>query len=533
MPKRKAPTKISGLVGSDDEDLMHTTDNEGAPPQETRDEPPTKKRRGRPRTSNETATATKPSTQANKRESATTAAAPPAVEPKKSSRRGRPRGSSRTSETAESRARAAVTEEPLDEDTYEQENTDPLASNGVKTSRSTRATKPPATRRRGRAASTAKQLRTDGEFEYTPTSARQTASQEASHGDVEPSPRPRAAQRRKNEPEETHQDDNLAEEFVDESILPDDQPSARHVPSSIARNARVRLATIGNAQESSPRKRKSGIEPDQGGDPELRRRIGDLTKKHDTLESKYRNLREIGIVEANTNMEKLRKQCESITTASNELVASLKSELDAQRSLGQQSRGLQKQLKDRDAEMTRLTAQAEEAQAKLAASQSEIKALQTKLAAARNTAASLENTARAPGSAMKGGAANRANAAANAEAVQLAQTAQLKQELYSDLTGLIVLDVRPRESDHLYDCIQTGVNGTLHFKLAVPKISTTDYESAEFQYLPLLDANRDRDLVNILPDFLTVEITFSRQHASKFYTRVIDALTKRRSTSAQ
>lgn len=64
-------------------------------------------------------------------------------------------------------------------------------------------------------------------------------------------------------------------------------------------------------------------------------------------------------------------------------------------------------------------------------------------------------------------------------------------------------------------------------------MSTAEFESAEFQYMPLLDANRDRDLVNILPDFLTFDITFSRSQASKFYTRVIDALTKRRSSSAQ
>lgn len=73
----------------------------------------------------------------------------------------------------------------------------------------------------------------------------------------------------------------------------------------------------------------------------------------------------------------------------------------------------------------------------------------------------------------------------------------------------------------------------LHFKLAIPKVSSAEFESAEFQYMPLLDANRDRDLVNILPDFLTFDITFSRSQASKFYTRVIDALTKRRSSSAQ
>jgi hypothetical protein len=70
----------------------------------------------------------------------------------------------------------------------------------------------------------------------------------------------------------------------------------------------------------------------------------------------------------------------------------------------------------------------------------------------------------------------------------------------------------------------------LHFKLAVPNVSAANFESAEFQYIPLLDENRDRDLVELLPDYLTVDITFSRQQASKFYTRVIDTLMKRRAS---
>jgi hypothetical protein len=36
----------------------------------------------------------------------------------------------------------------------------------------------------------------------------------------------------------------------------------------------------------------------------------------------------------------------------------------------------------------------------------------------------------------------------------------------------------------------------------------------------LTSPNRDRDLVNLLPDFLTVDITFVRGQAAKFYTRV-------------
>lgn len=109
--------------------------------------------------------------------------------------------------------------------------------------------------------------------------------------------------------------------------------------------------------------------------------------------------------------------------------------------------------------MAKVKAQADEARSQLASSQSEIKALQTKLAAARNTAASFEAN-KVPGSAIKGGAANRATAAATAEAAQVAQLAQLKEDLYSDLTGLIIRDVKNRETDHLYDCIQTGVNGS-------------------------------------------------------------------------
>jgi hypothetical protein len=51
-------------------------------------------------------------------------------------------------------------------------------------------------------------------------------------------------------------------------------------------------------------------------------------------------------------------------------------------------------------------------------------------------------------------------ASANTEAAQAAQLAQLKEDLYGDMTGLIIRSVKEREADHLYDCIQTGVNGS-------------------------------------------------------------------------
>jgi hypothetical protein len=43
----------------------------------------------------------------------------------------------------------------------------------------------------------------------------------------------------------------------------------------------------------------------------------------------------------------------------------------------------------------------------------------------------------------------------------------------------------------------------------------------------LLDENRDRELVDLLPDYLTEEICFPRNHAVKFYTRVVESMTKK------
>lgn len=48
----------------------------------------------------------------------------------------------------------------------------------------------------------------------------------------------------------------------------------------------------------------------------------------------------------------------------------------------------------------------------------------------------------------------------SAEVAQAAQTAQLKEDLYSDLTGLIIRDVKREAEDDVYDCIQTGRNGS-------------------------------------------------------------------------
>ena len=300
MPKRKAPAKLSGFVESDDDDLMQLTRSDSLPQDqdhghEANDEHPSKKRRGRPRTSNESTTESKPPARSTRQNSVQPVVGGEEAS-KKTTRRGRPRGSSQTSDNGAGPARASTSKEPVgSQEVQGNENERSATTAGVKGTRTTRSGKPTATRGRGRGrtASVARPSATDGDFEYTPTRAN-------TQKDVEI-------------PDTQIQDVPMTDPQVEESVLPDPQLNAHHAQSSIIRNSKARVSSTRTSQDPSPHKRKSTT-AEQSGDPELRRRIGDLTRKNDTLESKYRDLREIGVEEAKSNMEKLRKQCEGITT---------------------------------------------------------------------------------------------------------------------------------------------------------------------------------------------------------------------------
>jgi hypothetical protein len=70
---------------------------------------------------------------------------------------------------------------------------------------------------------------------------------------------------------------------------------------------------------------------------------------------------------------------------------------------------------------------------------------------------------KAPGSAVKdrrpGGVAA---AAANAKHDEERQIMKLKEDLYSDLSGLLIHNVKRLEDQDVYDCIQTGRNGSTY-----------------------------------------------------------------------
>ena len=192
---------------------------------------------------------------------------------------------------------------------------------------------------------------------------------------------------------------------------------------------------------------------------------------------------------------------------------------------------------------TSLTADNKRLADSLNTAQKENSTLNTKLAAARQPEAS-----KVPGSAVK--ARNTGVVLpGSAEAAKDAMLQKQKVEMYCDLTNLVIVAVKKNEDDEdVYDCLQTGRNGSkyphhrhyhfaclsqelmcrlaLHFHLTISE-GGESYADTEFIYQPLLDEQRDRELLDLLPDYLTEEISFPRGHAAKFFSKVVDSMSKR------
>ncbi|KAI1639842.1 chromosome segregation protein Csm1/Pcs1-domain-containing protein [Biscogniauxia mediterranea] len=259
-------------------------------------------------------------------------------------------------------------------------------------------------------------------------------------------------------------------------------------------------------------------------DPFTRRRLADLMRKYETLEAKYHDLREIGVIEAERNYDRLKKQGEERANTANQLIATLKAQLSAQTELAKESQRLRQQLEASQNKVDELQEKISEANDNLADAKAEIKTLSTKLSAARSAEMA---SVKVPGSAIKGSSSVNNRLAASAEAAM--QVAQLKENLFGDLTGLVVCSVKQENDEEVYDCIQTSRNRSLHFKLAIEGdgFSGKYDDNAQFMYMPQLDPKRDEELIEILPDYLVEEISFPRIHAAKFYSRIMKALSER------
>ena len=93
----------------------------------------------------------------------------------------------------------------------------------------------------------------------------------------------------------------------------------------------------------------------------------------------------------------------------------------------------------------------------IASLQNEVKTLQAKLAASRSNALpeSAVSSRNVPGSAAKARGTNRVE-----NENERLRIMQMKEDLYSDLTGLMIHNVKHMDEEDVFDCIQTGRNGS-------------------------------------------------------------------------
>lgn len=275
---------------------------------------------------------------------------------------------------------------------------------------------------------------------------------------------------------ETQQDpdqmDDISQSIEGADMAP--EPALYHAPprqrstsvQPLQPRASARSASV-QAGYPAPRERSgsvSGTERERrGGDPELRRKLNEMTRKHENLSLKYQNLQALGKDSAESNFEKLKRASDEKAKSANELIASLKKELAEARKGNKadvsESAGLHKQIdsltKTNDklsSENKELKNKAQIAQSDAKAAQNEVKSLEAKLIAARQqvTEAAQEKKAN--------GAANSRNMPANASEAQ--KEAKMKENLYSDLTGLLIRNVKRKEGEDEFDCLQTGRNGS-------------------------------------------------------------------------
>lgn len=132
-------------------------------------------------------------------------------------------------------------------------------------------------------------------------------------GSRAPAARKKPGQAKHQSPAELKPRNDITQEFQRSAIDIDgygdvdvDEPALR----PIGHYTSVPLAVPESRQNSTQRRRAGSASDTERNEPAVRRRLGEMTKKLENLDLKYRNIREVGIKEAEHNFERLKKQSE-------------------------------------------------------------------------------------------------------------------------------------------------------------------------------------------------------------------------------
>ena len=109
-----------------------------------------------------------------------------------------------------------------------------------------------------------------------------------------------------------------AETVEEVTEIPETRPNNDIDSMEIDHTEQIELEDM-SAPEPEPRRRSlgsqsprklAGQDASEGGEPALRRRLGEMSRKFESLEQKYRDLREVAVKDAERNFDKLKKQGE-------------------------------------------------------------------------------------------------------------------------------------------------------------------------------------------------------------------------------
>ena len=302
MPKAKPVVSISEMIDTDIEDGTLAAEHDALPtPDSNQENAPTRKRGGRGKAT--TKRFTKPRVTRHSGDSLKVTKAPPKA---KAGRSRAPLKEKTNLKDVEETEEVEEFEASVNEDTAMDELVAPKppAKRKASDKKAGRPAKKPAL-------SQTHEKKKDGEFEYTPTTARQTkavnkkSGQQAQNSGL--SEDQAVTEPGRTIPETQVPKENEAPEDNDDDENEDALPQSVFRKTNTVHNTgrqRQMIVPAGRAGSTSDAERSSN-------DPGTRRRLGEMTRKFENLDMKYRNLREVGIKEAEARLSEYKTQSQA------------------------------------------------------------------------------------------------------------------------------------------------------------------------------------------------------------------------------
>lgn len=300
MPKTKPIASLSGLIDTDVKDDTLNMEADAFPTPDSNQEnggPAKKKKGGRGKATAKRFTKAKPASRRVSGESV----APSKAVPKKTAAKKRPLKEQTNVQHAED------TEEVDEFEAQEQEDTN--MDELVKPKQAAKRKAPAKKAGRPPKPSPVQQVNVmekDGEFEYTPIAIRQIkgTKQVSVSNAQKPNTYKRQASVEPRQHEKVIPETQVPMDTEPSGFPDEDEDNEDAIPQSVYRRTNNARNNTHQRQRLAARRRAGSASDTErgGGDPETRRKLGEMTKRFETMELKYRNLRENVSKEAEANL---------------------------------------------------------------------------------------------------------------------------------------------------------------------------------------------------------------------------------------